>query len=164
MIFHRRAFLRAMGVVTAAPGLRAAGLQRDQLASTKRKRYEMEIKRVGTQPSGQGAVRMVYGAVRIERFSRRLIPPWFKVPALRLSQVHEPHGIPSARPNSYRDRWLWMGSALEQVVPWRKLCALVEPHYPKPGSRRPAVGWSAGRISPTGTPQQRQEQYSPSHG
>src|SRR3989441_10203085 len=22
---------------------------------------------------------------------------------------------------------------MEQVVPWRELCALVEPHYPKPG-------------------------------
>ena len=29
---------------------------------------------------------------------------------------------------------------MEQVVPWGKLCALVEPHYPKPGNGRPAVG------------------------
>src|SRR6266705_1631830 len=29
---------------------------------------------------------------------------------------------------------------MEQVVPWRELCALVEPHYPKPGKGRPAVG------------------------
>jgi len=28
---------------------------------------------------------------------------------------------------------------MEQVVPWRKLCALVEPHYPKPGNGRPPV-------------------------
>jgi IS5 family transposase len=27
-----------------------------------------------------------------------------------------------------------------QVVPWRELCALVEPHDPKPGNRRPPVG------------------------
>jgi hypothetical protein len=27
---------------------------------------------------------------------------------------------------------------MEQVVPWAKLCALIEPHYPKPGNgRRP---------------------------
>jgi IS5 family transposase len=26
------------------------------------------------------------------------------------------------------------------VVPWRELCTLVEPHYPKPGSGRPPVG------------------------
>ena len=27
---------------------------------------------------------------------------------------------------------------MEQVVPWGKLCALIEPHYPKPGNgRRP---------------------------
>jgi transposase, IS5 family len=27
---------------------------------------------------------------------------------------------------------------MERVVPWAKLCALIEPHYPKPGNgRRP---------------------------
>src|SRR5213080_4737321 len=29
---------------------------------------------------------------------------------------------------------------MEQGVPWRELCALVEPHYPKPGNGRPPVG------------------------
>jgi hypothetical protein len=29
---------------------------------------------------------------------------------------------------------------MEQVVPWRELCALVEPYYPKPGNARPPVG------------------------
>jgi len=29
---------------------------------------------------------------------------------------------------------------MEQVVPWRELCALVEPHYPKPGNGRPPMG------------------------
>jgi IS5 family transposase len=29
---------------------------------------------------------------------------------------------------------------MEQVVPWRELCALVEPHDFKPGNRRPPVG------------------------
>jgi IS5 family transposase len=29
---------------------------------------------------------------------------------------------------------------LEQVVLWRELCALVEPHYPKAGKGRPPVG------------------------
>jgi IS5 family transposase len=29
---------------------------------------------------------------------------------------------------------------MEQVVPWRELCALVEPHYPKAGNGRPPVG------------------------
>ena len=29
---------------------------------------------------------------------------------------------------------------MEGVVPWRELCALVEPHYPKPGNGRPPVG------------------------
>ena len=29
---------------------------------------------------------------------------------------------------------------MEQVVPWSKLCALIEPHYPKAGNGRPPVG------------------------
>ena len=29
---------------------------------------------------------------------------------------------------------------MEQVVPWRELCALVEPHNPKPGNGHPPVG------------------------
>jgi IS5 family transposase len=29
---------------------------------------------------------------------------------------------------------------MEQVVPWGELCALIEPHYPKPGNGRPPVG------------------------
>ncbi len=29
---------------------------------------------------------------------------------------------------------------MEQVVPWRELCALIQPYYPKAGSGRPAVG------------------------
>ena len=28
---------------------------------------------------------------------------------------------------------------MEQVVPWRELCALIEPHYPKPRDRE-AIG------------------------
>src|SRR5438876_498875 len=29
---------------------------------------------------------------------------------------------------------------MEQVMPWRELCGLVEPHYPKPGKGRRPVG------------------------
>ncbi len=29
---------------------------------------------------------------------------------------------------------------MEEVVPWRELCALVARHYPKPGNGRPPVG------------------------
>ena len=29
---------------------------------------------------------------------------------------------------------------MEQVVPWRKLCARIEPHYPQPGNGRPPIG------------------------
>jgi IS5 family transposase len=29
---------------------------------------------------------------------------------------------------------------MEQVVPWRELCALIEPHYPKAGNGRPPLG------------------------
>lgn len=31
-------------------------------------------------------------------------------------------------------------STMERVVPWRELCALIEPFYPKPGNGRPPVG------------------------
>jgi hypothetical protein len=34
---------------------------------------------------------------------------------------------------------------MEQVVPWKKLCALIEPHYPKAGNGRPPVGRGACR-------------------
>ena len=34
---------------------------------------------------------------------------------------------------------------MEQVVPWEKLCSLIEPHYPKPGNgRRPKELRSVG--------------------
>ena len=29
---------------------------------------------------------------------------------------------------------------MERVIPWTELCALVDPHYPKPGKGRPPVG------------------------
>src|ERR1700731_4968501 len=29
---------------------------------------------------------------------------------------------------------------MEQVVPWRELCARIEPHYPQAGNGRPPVG------------------------
>ena len=66
MLFHRRAFLKAMGLLTAAPGLRADGWNVTQQASHERKRYELEIKRVGTQPSAKGPSDWFTGAVRID--------------------------------------------------------------------------------------------------
>ena len=66
MLFHRRAFLRAVSVLTAATGLRAAGWNVTQQASHERKRYELEIKRVGTQPSAKGPSDWFTGAVRID--------------------------------------------------------------------------------------------------
>ena len=29
---------------------------------------------------------------------------------------------------------------MERVVPWRELCAVIEPFYPKPGNGRPPIG------------------------
>src|ERR1700758_4713718 len=29
---------------------------------------------------------------------------------------------------------------MERIVPWPALCALIDPHYPKPGNGRPPVG------------------------
>ena len=31
-------------------------------------------------------------------------------------------------------------SEVEEVVPWRQLCAVVEPFYPKPGNGRRPIG------------------------
>ena len=31
-------------------------------------------------------------------------------------------------------------ATMEQIVPWSTLCAVIEPHYPKPGNGRPPVG------------------------
>ena len=36
-----------------------------------------------------------------------------------------------------RDEFL---ATMERVVPWDDLCAVIEPHYPKPGNGRPPVG------------------------
>ena len=35
---------------------------------------------------------------------------------------------------------------MEQVAPWRELCALIEPHYPKAGNGRPALADSSFRA------------------
>ena len=40
---------------------------------------------------------------------------------------------------------------MEQVVPWRELCALVDPHYPQRGNGRPPVG--VERMLRTGDPE-----------
>ena len=29
---------------------------------------------------------------------------------------------------------------MERIVPWKALCGVIEPHYPKPGNGRPLVG------------------------
>src|SRR4051812_2099587 len=31
-------------------------------------------------------------------------------------------------------------ATMEEIVPWSELCAVIEPHYPKPGNGRPPVG------------------------
>ena len=36
-----------------------------------------------------------------------------------------------------RDAFL---ATMEQIVPWRELCSVIEPHYPKAGNGRPPVG------------------------
>jgi quercetin dioxygenase-like cupin family protein len=89
MLFHRRAFLWAMGGLTAAPGLRAAGWNVTQQASNERKRYEMEIKRVGTQPSAKGPSEWFTGAVRID--------PLFQAPDPALVQGASVTFEPGAR-------------------------------------------------------------------
>ena len=36
---------------------------------------------------------------------------------------------------------------MERVVPWRELCELIEPHYPKAGNGRPPVGLERDLLS-----------------
>jgi IS5 family transposase len=31
-------------------------------------------------------------------------------------------------------------ATMEEIVPWRELCAVIEPHYPKAGNGRPPIG------------------------
>ena len=165
MLFHRRAFLRAMGVLTAAPGLRAAGWNVTQQASTKRKRYEMEIKRVGTQPSAKGPSEWFTGAVRID--------PLFQAPDPALVQGASVTFEPGARTAWHTHplgQTLIVTAGCGWVQRWSRWCrgascALWWSRIiPSRGTGVQRWEWSAGRISPTGTPQQRQEQYSPSHG
>lgn len=46
-------------------------------------------------------------------------------------------GFEQYRRPTRRDVFL---STMEQIVPWSALCAVIEPHYPKPGNGRPPVG------------------------
>jgi quercetin dioxygenase-like cupin family protein len=66
MLLHRLEFIAALSVLTAAPGLEAAGWNMIQQASNQRKGYGMEIKRVGTQPSAKGPSDWFTGPVRID--------------------------------------------------------------------------------------------------
>lgn len=46
-------------------------------------------------------------------------------------------GFEQYRRATKRDVFL---ATMEQIVPWSELCAVIEPHYPKPGNGRPPVG------------------------
>ncbi len=39
-----------------------------------------------------------------------------------------------------RTRQAWFLAEMDRVVPWRELCARVDPVYPKAGNGRPPVG------------------------
>ena len=62
----------------------------------------MEIKRIGSQPSGKGPDEWFTGTVRVTVSFNRTTRHAQLAPALRLSPVPAPHGtlIPSARPLS----------------------------------------------------------------
>ncbi|HKS73365.1 MAG TPA: hypothetical protein VJQ82_09220, partial [Terriglobales bacterium] len=66
MLFHRRAFLKAIGTLTAVCGLRTVAWTSIQQSSKEKKRYEMEIKRVGSQPSAKGLAEWFTGSVRVD--------------------------------------------------------------------------------------------------
>jgi hypothetical protein len=96
----------------------------------KGKEQHMEIKRVGSQPSGKGPSDWFTGIVRID--------PLFTAPDPTLvagvSVTFEPgaHCMAhaSAWANSYRHRWLWMGATRWRTdrrdSPWR--CCVVLPN------------------------------------
>jgi transposase, IS5 family len=46
-------------------------------------------------------------------------------------------GFEQYRKPTRRDAFL---AEMHQLVPWERLCALIEPHYPKPGNGRPPIG------------------------
>ncbi|MEX3606499.1 MAG: IS5/IS1182 family transposase, partial [Burkholderia sp.] len=46
-------------------------------------------------------------------------------------------GFETKRKRTRRDELL---DALERIVPWAALCALIKPYYPKRGNRRPPIG------------------------
>lgn len=46
-------------------------------------------------------------------------------------------GFEQYRRPTRRDVFL---ATMEEIVPWQKLCAVIEPYYPKPGNGRPPVG------------------------
>ncbi len=46
-------------------------------------------------------------------------------------------GFEQYRRATKRDVFL---ATMNEIVPWQELCALIEPHYPKPGNGRPPVG------------------------
>ncbi len=46
-------------------------------------------------------------------------------------------GFEQYRKPTRRDQFL---ETMNRIVPWEALCAVVEPHYPKPGNGRPPIG------------------------
>ena len=46
-------------------------------------------------------------------------------------------GFEQYRKPTKRDTFL---ATMEQIVPWRELCSVIEPHYPKAGNGRPPIG------------------------
>ena len=46
-------------------------------------------------------------------------------------------GFEQYRKPTRRDQFL---QTMDRIVPWQALCAVVEPHYPKPGNGRPPIG------------------------
>lgn len=66
MLFPRREFLKTISALTTAFGIPMVHWTESQQPSKERKRYEMEIKRVGSQPSAKGPSEWFTGTVRID--------------------------------------------------------------------------------------------------
>src|SRR5258706_2647024 len=111
MLILRRTFLKAMVAVAAAFGFPTVLCTQTISSLTERKASNMEIKRVGTQPSGKGPSEWFTGTVRID--------PLFQAPAPAFVQGASVTFEPGART-------AWHTHPLGQTLIVTSGCGLVQ--------------------------------------
>ena len=93
MTTRRHLLVAIGGLAVAAAGLGAAQTPAQAVATESRSGI-MEIKRSGSQPSGEGPAEYFTGTVRIDPLFEAPAPARLFAPASPSSRVHAPHGIP----------------------------------------------------------------------